>query len=165
MIILANENREFAVPEEEMIRMLYSMEKNVPGWEVPEEEKKWIRPFTFDDPDLKRMAETDEVIEMKKENIREDGEYIRFEDYPIGFFTGRIVESDGLDTDDYYYFELLIEGESVMISLTTVGICLYFAWQGGTLVGNIPKAHHEHFAEYSEDFIEFYEFSTVRRRL
>ena len=40
MIILANENREFAVPEEEMIRMLYSMEKNVPGWEVPEEEKK-----------------------------------------------------------------------------------------------------------------------------
>ena len=157
MIILANENREFAVPEEEMIRMLYSMEKNVPGWEVPEEEKKWIRPFTFDDPDLKRMAETDEVIEMKKENIGEDGEYIRFEDYPIGFFTGRIVESDGLDTDDYYYFELLIEGESVMISLTTVGICLYFAWQGGTLVGNIPKTHHEHF--------EFYEFSTVRRRL
>ena len=69
MIILANENREFAVPEEEMIRMLYSMEKNVPGWEVPEEEKKWIRPFTFDDPDLKRMAETDEVIEMKKEDI------------------------------------------------------------------------------------------------
>ena len=165
MIILANENREFAVPEEEMIRMLYSMEKNVPGWEVPEEEKKWIRPFTFDDPDLKRMAETDEVIEMKKENIGEDGEYIRFEDYPIGFFTGRIVESDGLDTDDYYYFELLIEGESVMISLTTVGICFYFAWQGGTLVGNIPKTHHEHFAEYSEDFIEFYEFSTVRRRL
>ena len=70
-----------------------------------------------------------------------------------------------LDTDDYYYFELLIEGESVMISLTTVGICLYFAWQGGTLVGNIPKTHHEHFEEYSEDFIEFYEFSTVRRRL
>ena len=165
MIILANENREFAVPEEEMIRMLYSMEKNVPGWEVPEEEKKWIRPFTFDDPDLKRMAETDEVIEMKKEDIGEDGEYIRFEDYPIGFFTGRIVESDGLDTDDYYYFELLIEGEPVMISLTTVGICLYFAWQGGTLVGNIPKTHHEHFEEYSEDFIEFYEFSTVRRRL
>ena len=162
MIILANENREFAVPEEEMIRMLYSMEKNVPGWE---EEKKWIRPFTFDDPDLKRMAETDEVIEMKKEDIGEDGEYIRFEDYPIGFFTGRIVESDGLDTDDYYYFELLIEGESVMISLTTVGICLYFAWQGGTLVGNIPKTHHEQFEEYSEDFIEFYEFSTVRRRL
>lgn len=155
MIILRQNEREFAVDKKEFIRMLYCMERNVPEFKVSEGDEDWIIPFVKEDPELEDFANSDSVL---KTGVEE-----KFLNYSIGVFSGVIYESDGLETDDYYYFELLVGSEFVILSLTTVGICLYAMLENEEYSGEIPQSLWWNIHLLSIDFDNYYSFSPLRK--
>lgn len=155
MIVLKQNEQEFAVDKKEFIRMLYCMERNVPEFKVSKEDEDWIVPFLKEDSELMNFANSDFVLET--------GTLEKFLNYPIGVFSGAIYESDGLETDDYFYFELLVGNKSVILSLTTVGICLYAMLENEEYSGEIPQSLWWNIHLLSVDFDEYYSFSPLRK--
>ena len=169
MFLLEKSGAKFYLTIQDLIRMLYGLERYDFRWEVEEECKDWILPFQKEDPELLSFSNP-EVTNMEENYVMnydvfslplKNKKCSFLNDISVAEFTGNVFLSDGLDTNDYYYFLLRVDDKFVMLDLTSVGMCLCFAAEKGILAGEIPECHWFHFCSSSQDFTEYYENSSI----
>ena len=169
MFLIEKNGVKFYLTVRDLIRMLYGLERYDFRWEVEEECKDWILPFRKEDPELLSFSKP-EVTNRGKDYVMsydmfslpiKNEKCFFMNDIPVAEFTGNVFLSDGLDTNDYYYFLLRVDDKFVMLDLNSVGTCLCFAAENGILAGEIPESHWFHFCTSSQDFEEYYENSSI----